>query len=92
MDAREIMREELQTLMGLLLLLDVTKSRNINLNEIWEKGGLSIDFIQSAMSQKRFSFLLLALHFDNIMDRKQKNVVDNLAPIREICFELSEKL
>jgi hypothetical protein len=47
--------------MGLLLLLGMTKSRNLHVNEIWEKGGLGIDFIQSAMSQKRFSFLLHAL-------------------------------
>jgi hypothetical protein len=41
-DTRETTREELQTLMGLLLLLGVTKSRNLNLSEIWEKDGLGI--------------------------------------------------
>jgi hypothetical protein len=46
--------EGLQILMGLLLLLGVTKLRNLSLSEIWEKGGLGIDFIQSVVSQKRF--------------------------------------
>jgi hypothetical protein len=75
------MTEELQTLMGLLLLLGMTKSRNLSLNEIWEIGGFGIDFIQSAMSQKRFSFLLHALRSDNIMDRQKRSAVHNLAPV-----------
>jgi hypothetical protein len=82
------MTEGLQTLMGLLLLLGVTKSRNLSINEIWEKGGLGINFIQSGMSQKRFSFLLCALHFDNIMDRQQSSAVDNIVPVSYIFERL----
>jgi hypothetical protein len=62
--------------MGLLLL--TWPNQEICLNEIWEKVGLGIDFIQSAMSQKRFSFLLRSLHFDNIMDTQGRSVADNL--------------
>jgi hypothetical protein len=72
---RETTREELQTLMGLLLLLGVTKLRNLDFSEIWEKGGFGIDFIHSAMSQERFSFLLHVLGFDNIMDRQYRSAV-----------------
>jgi hypothetical protein len=50
------------------------------------RGGLGMDFIQSAMFQKRFSFLLSGLRLDNIMDRRQGNVVDNLAPVK-VMFE-----
>jgi hypothetical protein len=54
-DARETKREELETLMGLLLLLGVTRWRNLSLNDIWMmKDGLGINFIQSAVSQERF--------------------------------------
>jgi hypothetical protein len=58
----------------------MTKSRNLCLNEIWEKG----DFIQSAMSRKTLSFLLHALRFDNITDRQHRSVDDNLAPVRDM--------
>jgi hypothetical protein len=50
------MTDEVQTFTHLLLLLGTTKQRNLKLNEIWEKGGLDVDFIQSAASNKGFSF------------------------------------
>jgi hypothetical protein len=62
-DVRDTTAEELQTLIGLLLLW-VTKSKNISRNEIWEKAVLGVDFIQSGMSQERFLSLLCALRFD----------------------------
>jgi hypothetical protein len=45
---------------------------------------LGIDFIQGGRVQEKVLFLLRNLRFDNIMDRQERSVVDNLVTDRGV--------
>ena len=82
-DAKETNRDEIEALIGLLYLAGYLRSSHQNLLDLYSKDGTGIGIFKATMSQKRFSFLLKCIRFDNIQDRDERKVIDKLAPIRE---------
>jgi len=75
--------DELKAFIGLLYFSGIQKWNHVSLNEIWsEKFGNNL--FRSAMSQRRFEFLLSNLRFDDKSTRAERRVQHKLAPIKEL--------
>lgn len=83
-DAAETSPTELKAVFGLLYMAGVHRSSHINLEDLWATDGTGIEFFRTCMALRRFKFLLRALRFDDIDTRKDRNVLDKLAPIRDL--------
>lgn len=86
-DCNDTNVDEIKCFIGLLVLIGLFKSKNLNFDELWELSGLGIDAFRLAMSLNRFKFLLRCIQFDDEDSRESRKKIDNLAIIREI-FEL----
>jgi hypothetical protein len=75
---------EIRALIGILLFLGATKSSKESTASIWAKDGTGKPICISAMSQKRFLFLVYCLRFDDSTTRAQQRANDKLAPVRNI--------
>lgn len=75
---------EIKAVIGLLYMLGVLKMFHLNLEDVWSRDGLGIEFHPLVMSQYRFKFLLRALRFDDINTREDRKLMDRLAPIRDM--------
>lgn len=82
-DAKETNRDEIEAVIGLLYLAGNLRSSHQNLLDSYSEDGTGIGIFKATMSQKRFSFLLKCIRFDNIQDRDERKVINKLAPIRE---------
>lgn len=58
------------------------KASHWNLEDLWFRDGLGVQLVLLVMSLGRFKFLLRALRFDNINFRKERKLLDKLAPIQ----------
>ena len=68
---------------GILILADVHRSKNENLDDIWSTiNGRPI--FQATMTKNRFKSLLRFCRFDNKITRDQRLKEDKLAPIRDL--------
>lgn len=81
---------ELRAVIGLLYMLGVMKMSHLNLEDVWSRDSLGIEFFPLVMPLYRFKFLLRALRFDNIHTREDRKLIDRLAPIRDIFEEFVE--
>ncbi|XP_063244872.1 piggyBac transposable element-derived protein 1-like [Bacillus rossius redtenbacheri] len=75
---------ELSALLGLLYLAGVKKAQHLNIEEFFSDDGTAPECFRAVKNMKRFYLLLHALRFDNIHDRDERKLTDNLAPIRNI--------
>nr|CAI5841238.1 unnamed protein product [Callosobruchus analis] len=67
------------------------KAQYVNTKELWDNSIFSPACFRLTMSRERFHLLGRALRFDNINDRNQRKLYDNLAPIREIFHQFVSK-
>ncbi|XP_074110098.1 uncharacterized protein LOC141534568 isoform X1 [Cotesia typhae] len=89
-DCQETKIDEIQTLIGLILLISLLKAKNENLDELWEHAGLGVDIFRLSMNLNRFKFLLRCLRFNSENNESQTKKKDCLAPIKMylICSHL----
>lgn len=83
-DALPTTIEELKSLIGLLFLAGALKSSHQNISDLWSSDGTGVDLFRCTMNQRRFSFLLRALRFDNPNTRAENVKIDKLSKIREV--------
>ncbi|XP_039297924.1 piggyBac transposable element-derived protein 3-like [Nilaparvata lugens] len=89
-DAKETTLSETKAVIGLLYLAGVKKSSHVTLKDLWETDGLGLELFRCVMNLSRFTFLLLAIRFDNILTRDERKEFDRLAPVREMFSQLVE--
>ncbi|XP_033229277.1 uncharacterized protein LOC117180849 [Belonocnema kinseyi] len=77
---------EFKALIGLLYFSGLQKASSTSLEDLWSHKFGSILY-RSAMSLKRFKFLLRMIRFDDKSTRAARRETDKLAPIREIWEE-----
>ncbi|XP_052754079.1 piggyBac transposable element-derived protein 3-like [Galleria mellonella] len=82
--ARQTNLNEIQCLMGLILLAGVQKSNHLNVEELFRTDGGSVEIFRLSMSAQRFQFLLRVLRFDDGSLRQQRKAIDKICHIREI--------
>lgn len=75
---------EINALIGILILSDVQKSSKLNASELFCKKGTSPEIFRLAMSEQRFRFLLRHIIFNNRSTRVDRRKNDELAPIRDL--------
>ncbi|KAG0721213.1 PiggyBac transposable element-derived protein 4 [Chionoecetes opilio] len=72
---------EMKAFIGLLIIAGVRKDNHLPVASMWSRiVGASI--YRATMTERRFSFLLRAIRFDDRMTRPQRLQGDRLAPIR----------
>ena len=81
-DAQHVTKNELLALFGLLFLIGLNKGNHTGACELWTTDGTGIAMLRACMSNKRFSFLLRHLRFDDEETRCKRRKMDKLAPIR----------
>ena len=79
--------EEIKALIGILILLDATKSSKEATSSIWAEDGTGKLLCIAVMSKKRLVFLLYCLRFNDCTSRNERKLYDKLAPIRELYEE-----
>lgn len=79
--------DEIKSLIVLLILTGLLRTKNQKLDELWGQSKLGVNAFRLTMNMKRFKFLLSCIHFDDITDREFRVKTDNLAMIRGV-FEL----
>lgn len=78
---------ELRALFGLLYVSGI--ERHTDIESFWKTDGSIFDM---TMSYSRFRYLMKCLRFDDIYNRVDIEVTDNLAAIRPICDIFNENL
>lgn len=86
-DCQETNIDEVKTLIGLILLTSLLKSKNVKLDELWEQGGLGVEVFRLSMNLNRFKFLLRCLRFNTESNKSPSEKTDRLAPIKNL-FDL----
>lgn len=81
---RDTDKEEIDALIGLLLVSSVLSSNDEKINSLFKKDCFSRPIYSSAMSEKRFEILLMCLRFDDAATRIERRNQDKSAPISEI--------
>lgn len=76
--------EEMNALIGLLLLSSVLKSNDENMESLFKKDECSRPIFRATMSLNRYKALVASLRFDNAQTREQRKQTDKAAPISEI--------
>lgn len=76
--------EEINALIGLLLLSSVLKSNNENMESLFTKDECSRPIFRATMSLNRYKVLVASLRFDDAQTREQRKQTDKAAPISEI--------
>lgn len=89
-DTKETTPAEVKCVLGILYMAGVMKSSHQLLEDLWNCDGFGVEFFRCAMSIKRFKFLLIAMRFDDITSREDRQRIDKLAPIRDIFEEFVE--
>ncbi|XP_067126936.1 piggyBac transposable element-derived protein 4-like [Centruroides vittatus] len=74
---------EIKAFIGILFACAVMKLNTVNLRDIWTSDGFGIEIIKPVMSEKRFSFLIRALRFDDKATRNDRRNTDKLAAVRD---------
>lgn len=87
---RDTCTDEINALLGLLLLKSVLKSNDEKITSLFTKDGFSRPIFSATMSEKRFVILLSCLRFDDANTRAQRKEYDKAAPITEIFEKFIE--
>ncbi|KAM0728009.1 PiggyBac transposable element-derived protein 4 [Formica fusca] len=87
---KETTRAEMLAVIGLLYLAGMKRARHASLLELWTDDGTGLEICRSAMSYKRFLFLLDCLQLDDRNTRAMRLRMDRLAPIRNIWNKFVE--
>lgn len=76
-------KEEIKALLGVLIFSGSRKANHLNASEMFNPR-TGHPFYRTAMSERRFYFLLSCLRFDDRTTRDIRKRTDKLAPIREV--------
>jgi len=74
---------ELKAFLGILYYCGITKSKHVNLSELWSRD-FGASLCKVTMSLRRFEFISCRLRFDDKLTRAERRATDVLAPVREI--------
>lgn len=88
-DYKVTSRSEMMALFGILFMLLINKSNKADANRAWKTNGTGLMICRAAFGINRFRFLLRSLRFDDLLTRKDREIIDKLAAIREIYFHLN---
>ncbi|GLV33243.1 hypothetical protein CBL_08411 [Carabus blaptoides fortunei] len=86
-DSKQTDEAEVKAVIGLLIIAGSFRAGNQNRKDLWDQNGLGVDIFTTAMSMKRFLFLLRSFRLADVRNRAQRREIDRLAPIREV-FQL----
>lgn len=75
---------EIKAVFGLLYLAGTFRNNHRNLSDLWATDGTGMEVFRCTMSQRRFSFLVSCLRFDNKSNRQARVKIDKLAHIRAV--------
>lgn len=76
--------EEINALLGLLLVSSILKSNDETLESVFSKDLYSRPIFSATMSIKRYKVLISCIRFDDMETRAQRRLQDKAAPISEI--------
>lgn len=86
-NAADTNSSEIKALLGLLLLCGARKCSRMNMKDLYNSNGSSMEIFRLIMSEFRFHFLLQCIRFDDKNTRDDRQKLDNLAAIREFFDE-----
>lgn len=89
-DYKVTYRSEMMALFGILFMLSINKSNKADANRAWKTNGTGLMICRAAFGINRFRFLLRSLRFDDLLTRKDREITDKLAAIREIYSHLND--
>ena len=78
---------EMKGFLGLIILSGVKKDSHLTTEEMWSPV-IGAPLYRSTISERRFTFLLRALRFDDSTTREARAKKDRLAPIRQLWDDL----
>ncbi|XP_067121737.1 piggyBac transposable element-derived protein 4-like [Centruroides vittatus] len=81
-DANTTDLQEIKALIGLFYLAAYKKVNRCHVNEMWTTDGTGFEIARTAMSERRFRFLLANLRFDDKQTRGERLKFDKLAAVR----------
>lgn len=81
---RETNSEEINALIGMLILSSVLKSNDEQILSLFSKDSFSRPIFSATMSEKRYLVLTASLRFDDAETRMQRKETDKTAPISEL--------
>ncbi|XP_067122083.1 piggyBac transposable element-derived protein 4-like [Centruroides vittatus] len=81
-DANTTDLQEIKALIGLFYLAAYKKVNRCHVNEMWTMDGTGFEIARTAMSERRFRFLLANLRFDDKQTRGERLKFDKLAAVR----------
>lgn len=76
--------EEVNALIGLLLLASILKSNNENMNSLFSKDEFSRPIFRATISEKRYKVLIACLRFDDAQTREVRKTNNKAAAISDI--------
>ncbi|KAG7177743.1 PiggyBac transposable element-derived protein 4-like 6 [Homarus americanus] len=82
--------DEIKALIGILIFSGCRRDNHLSTAEMWNTQ-VGSPLYQAAMSERRFSFLLECLCFDEAATRRERSKTDKLAPIRQLWNEFLTK-
>ncbi|XP_066942634.1 piggyBac transposable element-derived protein 4-like [Macrobrachium rosenbergii] len=80
---KDLQLMELKALLGVLIMAGARKDNHLTTEEMFSPA-LGCPFYRSAMSERRFAFLMRSLRFDNAGTRTDRLKTDKFAHIREV--------
>ena len=81
-DPKNTTTNEMYAFIGILILVGVKKQNHTHFFELWTTNGTRSEIFRSCMNCNRFLFLLSAIRFDDKNMRKERKLIDKLAPVR----------
>ncbi|GBL92721.1 General transcription factor II-I repeat domain-containing protein 2A [Araneus ventricosus] len=84
-DARDTDECEIKALIGLIYMIGIKKLNHTRIEDIWASDMSGDEFIRTAMSLRRFKFLLQHIRLDDKQTRLERKKLDKLAPVRQFC-------
>lgn len=69
-DVLEVTDNEIESYIGILILLGVTKKRNVDIDQIWSPSSMHyLEYVSLVMSRSRFQIISRYLTFDDVNER-----------------------
>ncbi|XP_054746656.1 piggyBac transposable element-derived protein 3-like [Anastrepha obliqua] len=85
---RDTDMEEIQALIGLLVLASVLRSNDEKMKSLFTKDECSRPIFRATMSEKHYEILMGSLRFDDAQTRAQRRNDDKAAAISEIFYKI----
>ena len=70
-------KREMKAAVELIYLLGIFRANQIIIEDAWATDGIRIEIFPTAMSWRRFHFLMMSMRFDHIHTRAERRLEDN---------------